>query len=147
MPLTIRPMKQSDVAACAAIEKTALDGWSESGLESERCSLAARLFVAEENGSIAGLVIWQLAGGEASLYTLTVCPKKRGRGIGRQLASASMKSLLAEGATAFFLEVRAGNAPAISLYQSLGFAPAGRRRDFYSNPAEDALVMSLVYSG
>ena len=91
--------------------------------------------------SLAGIAAFQLAGDSASLDTLTVAPAFRRQGVGRALLQAALQSLRAEGAAACFLEVRQSNAPAIALYQGLGFAAVGRRRGFYQGPAEDAVVM------
>lgn len=90
---------------------------------------------------LAGFAAFQLAGGEASLDTLAVAPALRRRGVGRCLLHAALEALTAQGAGCCFLEVRLSNAPAIALYQSLGFAAVGRRPGFYRAPAEDALVM------
>lgn len=96
---------------------------------------------APDSGLLAGLAAFQLAGGEASLDTLAVAPALRRRGVGRCLLRAALESLAAQGAGCCFLEVRLSNAPAIALYQSLGFAAVGRRPGFYRAPAEDALIM------
>lgn len=90
---------------------------------------------------LAGFAAFQLAGGEASLDTLAVAPALRRRGVGRCLLRAALEALAAQGAGCCFLEVRLSNAPAIALYQSLGFAAVGRRPGFYRAPAEDALIM------
>lgn len=150
--ILIRPMAPRDLDAAARIEAAAPDAWSraalESGLRQQAKGGAARLFVAEwantaapDAGRLAGLAAFQTAGGEASLDTLTVSPAFRRQGVGRALLTHALRALAAEGAGCCFLEVREHNAPAISLYQSLGFAAVGRRRDFYRAPAEDALVL------
>ena len=92
-------------------------------------------------GLLAGFAAFQLAGGEASLDTLAVAPALRRQGGGRCLLRAALAALAAQGAGCCFLEVRPSNAPAIALYQGLGFAAVGRRPGFYRAPAEDALVM------
>lgn len=94
-----------------------------------------------DSGLLAGFAAFQLAGGEASLDTLAVAPALRRQGVGRCLLRAALDALCAQGAGCCFLEVRLSNAPAIALYQGLGFAAVGRRPGFYRAPAEDALVM------
>lgn len=142
----VRPMRPADLAACAAIEQSAGDPWSFDQLSAELCAQtageASRLFVAEAGSQLVALAAWQIAAGEASLYTLTVALDARQQGIGRQLLAQTMQALAKEGATAFFLEVRVDNLAAIRLYESAGFAVAGRRKGFYQNPTEDALVMN-----
>lgn len=144
MEAVIRPMEALDLAACAAIEATALDAWSLDQLQEELTSPAARLFVAQlPPKQIAGLAVFQLAAGEASLCSITVDPAFHRQGIGRRLLLQSLALLRQQGAESCYLEVRSQNQAAQGLYSSLGFAAAGRRRGFYKNPADDALVMSL----
>lgn len=161
--LTVRPLEERDLAEAAAIEASAPDAWSESALrgslQAQREGGAARLFAAEwrraEAGTpggettpaapaLAGVAAFQCAAGAASLDTLTVAPAFRRQGVARALLQAALQSLCAEGAVFCFLEVRESNAPAIALYKSLGFTAVGRRRGFYQNPSEDALVMRCV---
>ena len=144
MALTIEPMAAADLAACAAIEATAPESWSEAQLAEELQSPAARLFVARQGGEVVGLAVFQLAAGEAGLYALTVAPAARRQGVGGALLAGSLAALKAQGAASCFLEVRAGNAAALALYRRMGFAAAGLRRGFYKAPPEDAVVMSLV---
>lgn len=140
---TIRAMEPGDLPRCAAIEATAPDPWTEPQLAEELASDFGRLFVACRDGQAAGLAVFQLAAGEASLNALTVDPAARRQGAGRALLTGALAALRAEGAQSCFLEVRAGNAAARALYESVGFAAAGVRRGFYRNPAEDGVVMAL----
>lgn len=140
---TIRAMEPGDLPRCAAIEATAPDPWTEPQLAEELASDFGRLFVACRDGQTAGLAVFQLAAGEASLNALTVDPAARRQGAGRALLTGALAALRAEGAQSCFLEVRAGNAAARALYESVGFAAAGVRRGFYRTPAEDGVVMVL----
>ena len=141
----VRPMRQADLPACAAIEATAPDAWGQAQLAEELAYAgaggAARLYVAELDGPVAGLAAFQLAAGEASLNTLAVAPAVRRRGVGEALLRAALASLRAQGAQFCFLEVRAGNRPALALYQKLGFARVGVRKGFYHCPPEDGVVL------
>ena len=69
---TIRAMEPGDLPRCAAIEATAPDPWTEPQLAEELASDFGRLFVACRDGQTAGLAVFQLAAGEASLNALTV---------------------------------------------------------------------------
>lgn len=140
---TIRAMEPGDLPRCAAIEATAPDPWTEPQLAEELASDFGRLFVACREGQTAGLAVFQLAAGEASLNALTVDPAARRQGAGRALLTGALAALRAEGAQSCFLEVRAGNVAARALYESVGFTAAGVRRGFYRNPAEDGVVMAL----
>ena len=147
MEYTILPLGPEHLAQCALIEQSAQDPWTLAQLQEEldcqQSGGAARLFVAlhPQTGQVAGLAAWQLAAGEASLYTLTTHPQRRRQGVGRCLLAHCLAELTAQGAQAAFLEVRASNLAAQQLYRQLGFAEAGRRRNFYADPREDGLVM------
>lgn len=146
MEYFIRPMERADLEICGQIEQSAGDPWSlaqlTEELENQQTGGASRLFVAQLPGQpVVGLAAWQLAAGEASLYTLTVSPKARRTGAGGALLRESMEALRGEGAETAFLEVRASNAGAIALYEQAGFVADGRRPRFYQNPTEDAVLM------
>jgi len=94
--------------------------------------------VAEVKGCVAGfLVMREVAPGEREILNLAVDPAERRTGIARGLVGDA----LARAKGAWFLEVRASNSAAIQLYESAGFKRAGRRPDYYREPAEDAIVM------
>jgi [ribosomal protein S18]-alanine N-acetyltransferase len=81
-----------------------------------------------------------MAGDEAEILTFGVVPEARRRGHGGSLLREAIGAARAKGAGAMFLEVAAGNAPALALYAREGFAEVGRRRRYYSDGA-DALVL------
>ena len=81
--------------------------------------------------------------GEGNIYNVAVKKEYRGRYIGKEMMRELLYLSKQRGITSFTLEVRAGNEPAISLYRSLGFEPAGIRKDFYTGPKEDAVIMWL----
>ena len=103
---------------------------------------AVRAWVARDGADrpVAMLCI-QLVADEAEVYRIGVLPQARRRGIARQLMAAATEALRGAGTRRMFLEVRMGNAAAVALYASLGFAPRGTRPGYYSAPAEDALLM------
>ena len=80
-PILCRFMRETDVPACAAIEACADDGWSEAALREELAQENARLFVAEAEGKVAGLAVFQLVCGEASLYAVSTAPAFRRQGV------------------------------------------------------------------
>ena len=144
----VRPMQSEDLEAAAAIEATALDAWS---LDSMRVELSnhmhghgvPQLFVAELEGRIAGLAVFHLVLDEISLYTITVDPALRGQGIGRALLEGGLQDLQRMGGRFCYLEVRSQNAPARALYEHMGFETVGKRKNFYQNPPDDAVLMCL----
>lgn len=143
--ILIRPLFPSDLAAAAEIEATAQDAWSKEQILDELCSDAGRLFVAQVGLQVAGLAIFQLAAGEASLYAITIDPAMRRKGLGRRLLQESLESLQKEGAESCYLEVRAQNHAAQNLYIDRGFQRTGLRQGFYKNPADDAVLMQYRF--
>lgn len=92
-----------------------------------------------------GLVLLRIAADEAEILTLGVVPEARRQGRGRALLRQAAAGALAAGAERLFIEVAAGNGPAIALYGGSGFVEVGRRRRYYPD-GDDALVMMLSLS-
>lgn len=93
----------------------------------------------------AGFLLGRAVAGEAELLTLTVSPESRRLGLGARLVARFLYQARLRAATRAFLEVSAENPAAIALYESAGFAVAGRRRGYYATPEGariDAIVMA-----
>jgi [ribosomal protein S18]-alanine N-acetyltransferase len=97
--------------------------------------------VARAGPRVVGYAGLFLAGPEADVQTVAVAPDAQGAGLGRRLVHALARHAVDRGATALHLEVRAGNAAALALYERLGFLVDGRRRDYYGR-GEDAVLMT-----
>lgn len=91
---------------------------------------------------IVAYAVLYLAGDEGDIANIAVLPAFRHRGIGGALLDRMVQSACAAGAATLYLEVRQSNASAIRLYRSRGFAEIGKRRNYYKNPREDALLMA-----
>lgn len=129
------------ISQIAEIEKEAFsDAWSEKSLESA-LSEEMGIFLAEvDGGEVRGYIIGSCDGYSGYIERIAVNSAHRKMGIGKQLLSAFEKAL-PETAESISLEVRASNSPAIGLYGSYGFERAGVRRNMYSSPKEDGIVM------
>ena len=95
---------------------------------------------------LVGFVLVRVAADEAEILAIAVRPKNRHRGHGRMLMDEALRRLHRAGASACFLEVDRGNAPAVALYRSLGFSVTGERRNYYHGGAHGdgtALVMRV----
>ena len=93
-----------------------------------------------------GLLLLRTAADEAEVLTLAVDPRRRRLGCGLKLMEAGLRRLYRDRITALFLEVEAGNQPALALYRRLGFAQVGERRGYYAHPdgtSSAALVMRV----
>lgn len=126
----------------AHIEATAFsDPWPVSGFRELLATSAARVTIAERDGTTVGYTVMMVAADEAELANIAVLETERGQGLGRRMLEAALSAALKEGVCSVYLEVRESNTAARGLYASLGFAVAGRRARYYSKPAEDALLM------
>ncbi|HIR53947.1 MAG TPA: ribosomal protein S18-alanine N-acetyltransferase [Candidatus Onthovicinus excrementipullorum] len=99
-------------------------------------------YIAEADGTTTGYLGLSRVLDECYLYNLAVHPRYRRRGIARQLLGRACEEMFASGASFVSLEVRTSNAAAIALYSGMGFRRAGERKNFYSSPQEDAVIMT-----
>lgn len=140
--MTIVPMAERHLAALAGIEKACFHApWSESMLREE---LGKGLFlVAERDGQAVGYVGCQTVLDEGYITNVAVSPDCRRQGIGRALIAELVFRARAQDLAFVTLEARASNAPAIALYEGAGFVRVGVRKNFYTAPTEDAVLMTL----
>ena len=103
--------------------------------------LAARL-----DGELAGYAGLEYVLDEGYVTDVAVFPEFRRRGVAKALLRELERRARGMGLRFLTLEARPSNTPAVSLYAALGYEEAGRRRDFYRNPREDALLMTLWLS-
>ena len=139
--MTIREMTFEDIDAVTAIERECIASpWDENGFLSFMLREGTVFLVAEKDGNVIGHAGFVSAADEADITNVAVTASKRRQGV----AGALIGHLLAEGKkrgiAKIFLEVRESNAPAIGLYAQQGFAVTGRRKDYYEDPKEDALL-------
>ena len=138
-----RTLTVADVPRVHQMEKLCFSmPWSENMLAQEiRDNPYALYLGAVEDGVLIGYVgAWRILD-EAHMTNLAVHPDHRRKGIGRRLMERLRETLVKEGVRSMTLEVREGNQVARGLYASLGFRPAGRRKGYYSDNGEDAVVM------
>ena len=135
-------MLTTDIPAVAALERVSFSApWSENIIRSSLDSGLSCWLVAEDNGIIAGYVGSESVLDSADMMNINVAPDYRRQGIAEALCKALVDALRQKGILFLMLEVRVSNAPAIALYEKLGFSIAGRRPRYYSSPREDAFVM------
>ena len=135
-------MTDAHVAQVAELEKLCFsDPWSENSVASELKNPLSLWLVALDDATVAGYVGSQSVQGEADMMNIAVHPDYRRKGIARQLVTELVAALAKKGVHRLALEVRASNAPAIALYEQLGFIQVGLRPNYYRNPKEDALIL------
>ncbi len=140
----IRPMTEADLDAVLLIEKSSFPlPWKREHFLHEIGAPHSYPFVAELDGKIAGYVCLMSLFEEAQILDIAVAADQRGSGIGRLLMEKSFDVALEKGAEVMALEVRESSAPAIGLYQALGFKRVGIRANYYES-RENAVLMEIT---
>ena len=120
------------------------DPWSDTLLRQMVSSPDVLFNVALLDGRVVGYIVLRTIQDEAEIYNLAIVPVARRQGIARQLLQNTLCMINGAGVCAVYLEVRAKNIAAIQLYQAAGFAQVGVRPGYYTNPADDAILMCLL---
>ena len=140
--MEIRKMTDREVPQVAELEKLCFSQpWSEKSVAGELDNPLALWLVAMEGDRLAGYVGSQTVMDETDMMNLAVAPQFRRQGVGEALVNALVASLTDFGSRCLTLEVRDSNEAARALYGKLGFAEIGRRRGYYRDPREDALIL------
>lgn len=143
--IVIRAIQSSDISAVMEIQSSskAAAQWSREAYEHLLDAPASELAsVAERAGSVIGFIVARHAADELEILNLAVSPSARRQGAGKALLQNVLSHASALGVRKVFLEVRASNFIAQRFYASQGFANAGRRANYYTRPAEDALLLA-----
>ena len=143
MPVTIRSAVLDDVPAFLAIEQEAASAAHWTREQYERLVESGIVLVAEDEGNISGLVCAKKVAGVWEIENMVVAKHGRRRGIADGLLEELLRRARNEGSSAVWLEVRESNRPALRLYEKHGFCETGRRRGYYSQPVEDAVLYEL----
>ncbi len=147
-PLRVRPARPADASEIAQLERRCFsDPWSAEAFASILRTPGVHVVLAERDGALVAYLVGRAVAGEGEILNLAVAPEARRSGVASALLGHGLAELARAGAAEVFLEVRAGNAGAIALYQRLGFRQVGRRARYYSKPVEDALVLQLALAG
>lgn len=141
--LTFAPMTADDVDEVVEIEKISFSNpWTKTGfLESLEKDYCYYIVARTSDGTLAGYCGFYQTSNEADITNVAVAQQFRGQGIGFQMINYLMKAGNERNVLDYTLEVRRGNIPAIRLYEKCGFESVGFRKNFYSNPTEDACIM------
>jgi len=142
-------MKKEDVDKVLAIERACFtQPWSRNLFLSEfRSASVSTLLVALWGDpalrQVAGYLVFWKVEDEMHILNLAVVPELRRRGVARLLVLSAIRRAAKAGAVRAFLEVRVSNAAAQKLYSGLGFTGNFLRRNYYDEPTEDAVIMTL----
>jgi ribosomal-protein-alanine N-acetyltransferase len=137
----LRPLAPADLPAVLAIQESSPEAAQWSAADFERVANGEFPgWVAESSGSVVGFVVARQVAGEIEILNLAVAPEARRAGIGTRLLERALAQ--GSGPRRAFLEVRDSNHSAQAFYQRHGFVVSGRRKNYYSRPLEDALVLA-----
>ncbi len=142
-------MATPDLTAVAAIEAEGPSPWSAAMLAAELGRGDGWQWVAapvDRPEAVCGFVCGRTCGEEAELFRIAVARGHRRQGAGERLLAHALGVLAGKGVRRCLLEVRAANQPALALYRKTGFVQIGRRRGYYSDPSDDAIVMEVQLS-
>lgn len=150
LPIRIRPLSPADLERILEIAARLPQApqWPPSAylaaLDTD-ATLRRFALVAEDadTGTIIGFVVASLVQNEAELETIAVAPEFQRRGVARMLFREMASAFRLAGMTGINLEVRGSNQAALALYRSLAFSQSGSRPRYYSEPIEDAILLSL----
>jgi ribosomal-protein-alanine N-acetyltransferase len=154
---TIRPMTLDDLEQVVALDQVSFSlPWPAHSFRYELLDNEfSRLWVAETVPAesealpssvvprVIGMIVVWLIIDEAHIATLAVHPQHRRRGVGRQLLLTALQGCATQGAVSAKLEVRERNEIAINMYRELSFEVVGRRKRYYQDTNEDAILMTL----
>jgi ribosomal-protein-alanine N-acetyltransferase len=145
MNMTIRKMALEDIDQVLAIDEASFSmPWPARSFHFEVTNNpASRSWVAEIEGQVVGMVVAWMIVDEIHIATIATHNDFRRQGIGEKLLIHTLKSAKEEGALTSFLEVRESNRFALQMYNKFGYVEVGRRRHYYKDNNEDAILMSL----
>lgn len=136
--MKIQKLTPDYVSAVAEIEKRCFSNpWNETAVNAEFENHCSEIYIALIDGTAAGYANIYTVLDEMDIVRVAVLPEYRRQGIAAEI----LKTVLAEKQGTVYLDVRESNHPAISLYKSLGFVDTGVRKNYYTNPTENAVLM------
>lgn len=139
----ITDMCESHISSVAEIERLCFSApWSEAAVREELYNEAAHFLVAVSGEKVLGYIGVHEVCGEAYIANVAVHPQYRRFGIGERLLTAASDGAKGRNCEFISLEVRKSNAPAIALYEKQGYNIAGERKNFYTDPVENGLIMT-----
>ena len=139
----ILELKNEDVLVVAEIEKECFSKpWSEKAIKTEINNDLSYFVVAKVGNEVVGYGGMYSVMGEGYIYNIAVKRKYRKFGIGTNIVNELVNYSKNKNLKFLSLEVRKSNAPTINLYSNCGFEYVGNRKNFYTDPIEDAIIMT-----
>lgn len=143
---SVEPMSESQVDGVNNIENKCFSApWSIDSIREELTNENAHFLVAKSENNVIGYIGVHEIVGEAYIANVAVLPQYRNLGVATKLMEAAERGARERNCIFISLEVRKSNAPAIALYEKRGYKTVGERKNFYANPTEDGLIMTLNF--
>lgn len=143
MEILLADMTKEDIPFIAELERECFSSpWTEKGLSDELSNEGAIFFTAKKDGNVIGYMGMHTVLDECYVANVAVSARERRQGVGRLLLRYAEKKAREQGCSFISLEVRVSNESAIGLYLSEGYEKIGERKNFYSAPTENALIMT-----
>ena len=120
------------------------DAWSEASLQETLQYDYNNALVREAGDAVTGYAVYSVIADTAELLRIAVDPEHRGQGIASSIMEEMLGKLDDSSADRIMLEVRSKNEGAIALYEKFGFKNIAKRKNYYSNPVDDALIYELM---
>lgn len=140
----VRVMVEADLDQVLLIERESfIEPWSQKLFAEALAYPLSRNYVLEGSKKILGYANFYVVQHEAHMLNIAIHPSCRRQGLATALLERTIGELSGQGVEEFYLEVREGNDSAIRLYRRFGFQFIGRRKKYYTETNEDALVMLL----
>lgn len=144
--MKIEKMTEPQLDRVCEIEKACFaNPWSRQSLEAQLGSDTSLFLTAVEQGEVIGYIGMSAVVDEGYIFNVAVEEKHRRRGVGSALIGELVTYCQKHSFSFLTLEVRSSNQNAVSLYSKFGFIKVGERRDYYSNPRENALLMTKYF--
>jgi ribosomal-protein-alanine acetyltransferase len=147
--LKIRSATAADIPFMLALEKHAVTAaqWSEAQYQAAICSARPdrMALVIEEQGIVQGFLIARAIDRELEIENIAVAGQARRRGMGTRLLGEFLDAVRTQSVKAVFLEVRESNVAARRLYEKWAFVESGRRKQYYREPEDDAILYRFEF--
>ena len=144
--MKIERMTAAHLDVVCAIENACFaHPWSRQSIEAELDNETTLFHVAVEDGQVVGYIGMSFVLDEGYIYNVAVKADCRKNGVGSALIQTLVTHCRKNNFAFLTLEVRESNAPARSLYEKFGFIKVGERKNYYSDPSENAVLMTLYF--
>ena len=141
--VTAAQWNQAEYLKLFSIDESEAQTQLEAGTKSQLQSRTA--LVVEQDGNVVGFIVGRQMDDEWEIENIAVTGAARRRGLGSRLVGELLDLARSRGGKSVFLEVRESNRAARSLYEKWAFIEVGRRKMYYQNPPEDALVLQFKF--